>query len=131
MCQHAVFTEDSVQSLESSSLPECFIEQSQSIDGQLEMVALKGISGELIVPLEMWLRGTVVTAHHEGLCCSSEHPQLVWEASKRGLGKLLGLFQTAQHRAAFPSEEGMPLFASPYRGSQQLIQRQRFFSSSV
>ena len=90
MCQHAVFTEDSVQSLGVFLSTECFIEQGQSIDGQLEMVARKGISGELIVPLEMWLRGTVVTAQHEGFCCRSEHPQLVWGSFKRVLGKLLG-----------------------------------------
>ena len=78
MCQHAVFTEDSVQSLGVFLSTECFIEQSQSIDGQLEMVELKGVSCELIVALQVWLHSDVVATHHECLCCKREHFQLSW-----------------------------------------------------
>ena len=77
MCKHAIFPEDSIQSLGVLLPTESFIKQSQAIDGQLEVVALKGVSGELIVSLEMRLHDGVLTARHEGLCCGPEHAQIV------------------------------------------------------
>ena len=61
MCQHAVFTEDSVQSISVFLPTEFCIEMSQAIDGQLEMIGLKGVSCELIIPPEVRLCEGVVT----------------------------------------------------------------------
>ncbi len=76
MCQHAVFTEDSVQSISVFLPTEFCIEMSQAIDGQLEVIGLKGVSCELIIPPEVRLCDGIVTAHHEGLCCKCEHSQI-------------------------------------------------------